>query len=249
MRLPQVTQALNFKPEGHTATMLCVDPSEENYRVWVDAAAAVTPSLQIKYSSSCADAEEKIKTSSFVHFAIAENLPDGDGLDFFSNVKMTEPAAKAFFVGHTGLNEREREDLGVLVVIAPPLHRVLAEGLLMRFFEKSRQRPGFVGSLRVISVVDLVQLRCLQAKKATLRIRKSDDQCTIYFNEKGICHCSTGKLKGVEAFNEVVGWTEGEFQELAQTDPPEVTITQPWNNLLMEAVRLRDEAIQYGGGK
>jgi hypothetical protein len=234
---------LTVDPVGEAA-FLVVDPSRWVYQTWVAAAESAAPLVKVFHAKSCAEAEAILLEAPCFHFSVNQDLPDGHGLDFFSNVKTTEPSAKAFYIGQTDLSPSEQENLGLLTVISPPLHRPIAEALLARFFQRSMSRPGLSGSLQVISMMDLVQLKCLQGRAAALRIQTQHNQGYLYFSNEGLIHVQTDQLTGREAFFEVMQWTEGHFEELAKARPDQITIHESWNNLLVEAAHRQDEARQ-----
>jgi len=56
-----------------------------------------------------------------------------------------------------------------------------------------------------------------------------------------IIHATVGTLAGVEALNYLLSLAGGEFRMKLFESPPQRTMAQPWEYLLMEAARCHDE--------
>lgn len=223
------------------AAFLVVDPSRAVFQIWTNAAAAVTPSVKMFHAQSCSEAEMILLEAPCYHLSVNQALPDGHGLDFIANVKTVEPSAKFFYLGQTNIDAAELERLGILAVLPPPLPGSIAEALLARYFSTPRHQPGLSGSLHVMPILDLVQLKCLQGRPGHLKIRTPHDEANLYFSSTGLIHASTRHLSGQEAFDEVARWQDGTFEELNPRFQVNQTITVPWNTLLLNAARRQDE--------
>lgn len=98
------------------------------------------------------------------------------------------------------------------------------------------------GSLQQMNVIDLLQSLELSRKTCKLTLANSNDTCDLYSNEGQINHAVYGPLVGDEAVYKVLLWTDGNFQIDFTASSPEQTTTRSTQGLLMEGLRLLDEA-------
>jgi DNA-binding response OmpR family regulator len=98
------------------------------------------------------------------------------------------------------------------------------------------------GSLQQMNVIDLVQSLELGRKTCKLTLTSGNEQCDLYSNEGQINHALYGSLVGDEAVYKALLWTDGSFQIDFTTSSAEQTTTRSTQGLLMEGLRLLDEA-------
>jgi response regulator RpfG family c-di-GMP phosphodiesterase len=179
-------------------------------------------------------------------------LPDGNGIDFLCDVKTILPEAHAIIMTANPVPEirQHAQDLGVIRFFQKPLDM----SILMEEFSKiigpsakplnsGSNSDSFKASLGGLSTVDIIQLKCLaRATQVIAFVRDDGTSGKIHFQRGEIVHaeCNTGK-NGLEAFNDIVSWRGGQVEE-SQESIAEPTIQQGWESLLMDAVRMIDEA-------
>lgn len=98
------------------------------------------------------------------------------------------------------------------------------------------------GNLSQMNVIDLVQSLEMGRKSCLLTMTKGDDKCQIYFNQGQAKHATYGSITGDEAVFKVLRWTEGNFQIDFNGKSSQETTTLNTQGLLMEGLRLLDEA-------
>jgi CheY-like chemotaxis protein len=98
------------------------------------------------------------------------------------------------------------------------------------------------GSLAQMNVIDLVQSLEMGRKSCLLTMTKGDEKCEIYFNQGQAKHAVYGSTTGDEAVFKVLRWTEGNFQIDFEGKTSQETTTLNTQGLLMEGLRLLDEA-------
>jgi DNA-binding response OmpR family regulator len=98
------------------------------------------------------------------------------------------------------------------------------------------------GSLQQMNVIDLVQSLELSRKTCKLILTNGHEQCDLYSNEGQITHAVYGSLVGDEAVYKALLWTDGSFQIDFMASSAEQTTTRSTQGLLMEGLRLLDEA-------
>jgi len=103
------------------------------------------------------------------------------------------------------------------------------------------QREGFAGTLQQVGLMDVIQIECLRRSSCVLEIRAPQMQGEIYIESGSIIHAMTGGLLGEKALQRLLSLNNGQFQLYPYRQPSERTIQGPWEWLLMEAARLRDE--------
>lgn len=109
----------------------------------------------------------------------------------------------------------------------------------------TREAPGgsvFRGSLAQMNVIDLVQSLEMGRKSCSLIITHDSERCEMFFVEGQIKHATYGSVAGDAAVYKVLSWTEGNFQIDFEGRSKEKSTTQSTQGLLMEGLRLLDEA-------
>jgi hypothetical protein len=93
-----------------------------------------------------------------------------------------------------------------------------------------------------MSLVNLVQLICLEKQSAALILSKEQSQeGVIYFNQGEIIEAKAGTLCGEDAIYEILTWTDGKFRLSSDVLLPRRTIMTPWDHILSEGRRRIDE--------
>ncbi len=109
----------------------------------------------------------------------------------------------------------------------------------------AREAPGesvLRGTLAQMNVIDLLQSLDLGHKSCLLTLTNGGDRCEMYFADGQINHSTYGPLKGDEAVYKVMAWTAGNFTIDFDGKSAEQTCTRSTQGLLMEGLRLLDEA-------
>jgi len=98
------------------------------------------------------------------------------------------------------------------------------------------------GNLAQMNVIDLVQSLEMGRKSCQLTMTKGDEKCELFFNGGQVSHAAYGTITGDEAVFKVLRWTEGNFQINFEGKTTQQTTTLNTQGLLMEGLRLLDEA-------
>ncbi|HWR36496.1 MAG TPA: DUF4388 domain-containing protein [Clostridia bacterium] len=109
----------------------------------------------------------------------------------------------------------------------------------------AREAPGestLRGTLAQMNVIDLLQSLELGRKTCLLSFTSNGDRCEMYFNEGQINHATYGAVVGDEAVFKVLTWQTGNFQIDFTGGSAEQSISRSTQGLLMEGLRLLDEA-------
>ncbi|MCX7866657.1 MAG: response regulator [Limisphaera sp.] len=100
---------------------------------------------------------------------------------------------------------------------------------------------GFRGVLRRVGLTDILQLECLGKSSSVLEVTAGSVTGRIYIDQGRIVHAELGEATGEAAFYRLLALPGGQFVVQPFREPPERSIGSPWEFLLMEAARLRDE--------
>jgi hypothetical protein len=102
---------------------------------------------------------------------------------------------------------------------------------------------GFSGKLRSFPLLDIIQMACVARRDGRLRVRRYRETGEIVLRDGRIIHAATKAKSGEPALLEVLCWTMGnfEFVPLLPSQLSPRTIAGGWEQVLMDAVRQRDE--------
>ena len=109
----------------------------------------------------------------------------------------------------------------------------------------ARDAPGdgqLRGSLAQMNVIDLLQSLEMGRKTCGLTLTRDGESCQLFFCDGQINHALYGDLKGDSAVYKVLTWPEGNFLIDFTRQSQEQTTTRSTQGLLMEGLRLLDEA-------
>jgi len=106
------------------------------------------------------------------------------------------------------------------------------------------QSRGFRGTLVGVSLPDIIQLLCTSTtENLKIKVKSDSKEGIICISSGQIVHAQTLAGEGESAFYEILSWPEGEFivvpTELEMIG--KISIHKPWQQLILEAARLKDE--------
>jgi DNA-binding response OmpR family regulator len=104
------------------------------------------------------------------------------------------------------------------------------------------------GNLSQMNVIDLVQSLEMGRKSCSLTFTDKGDRCEMYFVQGQVTHAVYGELVGDPAVFKVLTWTHGKFEMNFEGKTTKQTTELNTQGLLMEGLRLLDEAQHAGGG-
>jgi CheY-like chemotaxis protein len=121
----------------------------------------------------------------------------------------------------------------------------IIDRLSLEKMQKHASRPGVIqGRLEEMSVPELMQSLEMGQKSCRLSMRRQDESCEMYFTAGQCKHAQLGEIEGDAAVYHVVGWSDGDFEIDFAANSDRETTTHSTTGLLMEAMRLMDEASQ-----
>ena len=126
--------------------------------------------------------------------------------------------------------------------------RHITTRLYGRKMEKVQLRGGTTaGLMSEMDLVDWMQSLEQGRKTCTLLLRSGQESCKLYFVQGQVTHAQCGPLEGNDAVYKALTWTEGEWEVDFTRTSSEHTTTMSTQGLIMEGLRLLDEANRDAG--
>jgi len=184
-------------------------------------------------------------------------MPGLDGRQLFEKLRSREATKHIpflFMASRTDIEEKLRPMVdGVEDFIAKPflakdlvrLAKKIVDRLHLEKLQKRASRPGVIqGRLEEMSMIDLLQSLEMGQKSCRLRVHKGSEMGELFFASGQCRDAKIGSIIGDDAVYKVLLWTEGEFEIdfNAANASNNTTTTRNTTGLLMEAMRLMDEA-------
>jgi CheY-like chemotaxis protein len=209
---------------------------------------------QIHCATSADAALELLKRQKMDLVVVDITMPVLDGIQFLSLLGKRYPDVKKVSLTGFATEEKRSASLaaGAELFIEKPsstegfksIHAMLND--LMEW----APQDGFQGMLRRVGLQDVIQMECLGRNSSVLEIYNEHVLGRIYIEEGSIIHAAGGDLTGERALQRLLSLPGGSFELVPFEPPPEKTISGPWEFLLMEAARVRDEqASQTAAGE
>ncbi len=131
--------------------------------------------------------------------------------------------------------------------LAKQARRITAR-LIQQKMETMGARGGAIsGRLSELNLLDWMQSLEQGRKTCALILRSNGEVCTMYFREGQVVHAVYGDDVGDQAVYKVLRWTDGEWEVDFTRTTTEQTTTQSTQGLMMEGLRLLDEANRDAG--
>lgn len=105
---------------------------------------------------------------------------------------------------------------------------------------------ALVGDLKDLALVDIIQINCVGRNTARLTVNYPTGEGVFFFQDGEVVDARLGNLVGIDAVHRALGMEEGSFRIDAGVTSPTRTIFEPWASILMEGMRLIDEARHTG---
>ncbi len=212
------------------------------------------PGVRILRAQSCFEARVLLPMYDFDLFVLDVHLPDGSGLDLVPLIVGIKPSANIIVMTADSEEELPRRAgaYGVQHFFLKPFQpEALGDAARLAVYSGDAEEPAgsFTASLNELSLIEIVQLKCLAA--ATTRL----DVSSHHSFQAGSIHLTNGEIVHVEVRDEsaqvvavgeqalahIVAWRGGNVQELTPASTPERSIFEHWQALLLNAAQQCDE--------
>src|ERR1700744_1185334 len=101
---------------------------------------------------------------------------------------------------------------------------------------------GFRG-IQSKSLMDIIQMECLSRSSTVLRISRGPLVAKLWIQDGELIDAEAEGARGEVAFQRLLAWKAGTFENLTPEPKRERTITKPVNALLLESAQSQDENI------
>jgi len=215
------------------------------------------PFCEVETATDGADALLKVVDAPPDVILCDYKMPGLDGRQLFEKLRGREATRHIpflFMASRPDIEERLRplvdgvEDFITKPFLIKDLVRIakkVIDRLHLEKLQKKASRPGVIqGRLEEMSMIDLMQSLEMGQKSCRLVVQQGGVQGELYFASGQCRDAKIGSVIGDDAVYKVVLWTAGEFEidfNAANTST-KTTTTRNTTGLLMEAMRLMDEA-------
>src|SRR5271154_1597290 len=239
---------------GKTVKLLV---AEDNPMVRDLVAKGLEPFCDVMIAADGADALLKVIDEPPDVILCDYKMPGLNGRQLFEKLRARESTRHIpflFMASRTDIEERLRPLIeGAEDFISKPFllkdlvrsAKKVVDRLHLEKLQKKASRPGVIqGRLEEMSMIDLVQSLEMGQKSCRLVVQKGSEQGELYFGSGRCRDAKSGNIEGDDAVYRVILWTEGEFEIdfNAANESTRTTTTRTTTGLLMEAMRLMDEA-------
>jgi len=221
---------------------------------------ALEPFCEVVLADDGADALLKVIDEPPDAILCDYKMPGLNGRQLFEKLRgrqTTRNIPFLFMASRADIEERLRplvdgvEDFITKPFLVKDLVRItkrVVDRLHLEKLQTKGSRPGIIqGRLEEMSVTELMQSLEMGQKSCRLRLRHGGEEAELYFNAGQCKHAHLGGTEGDTVAYQVIGWLDGDFEiEFGATSDRETT-TLSTTGLLMEAMRLMDEANQSVG--
>jgi len=215
------------------------------------------PFCEVETAADGADALLKVVDTPPDVILCDYKMPGLDGRQLFEKLRGREATRHIpflFMASRADTEERLRplvdgvEDFITKPFLIKDLVRItkkVVDRLHLEKLQKRAKRPGVIqGRLEEMSMIDLMQSLEMGQKSCRLLVHHDGEQGELYFANGQCRDAKIGKVEGDDAVYRVVLWTAGDFEIdfNAANASTRTTTTKNTTGLLMEAMRLMDEA-------
>jgi CheY-like chemotaxis protein len=231
--------------------------AEDNPMVRDLVAKGLEPFCEVMIAADGADALLKVIDEPPDIILCDYNMPGLNGRQLFEKLRSREATRHIpflFMASRTDIEERLRPLIeGAEDFISKPFlikdlvrsAKKVVDRLHLEKLQKQASRPGVIqGRLEEMSMIDLLQSLEMGQKSCRLVVQRGTERAELYFASGQCRDAKINDLAGDDAVLKVVLWTEGEFEIdfNAASASTAITTTRTTTGLLMEAMRLLDEA-------
>ena len=218
---------------------------------------ALEPFCEVVLADDGADALLKVIDEPPDAILCDYKMPGLNGRQLFEKLRgrqTTRNIPFLFMASRADIEERLRplvdgvEDFITKPFLVKDLVRItkrVVDRLHLEKLQTKGSRPGIIqGRLEEMSMIDLMQSLEMGQKSCRLIVKKGSESGELYFAGGQCRDAKSGEVEGDDAVYRVLLWTEGEFEIDfgAANASNRTTTTRNTTGLLMEAMRLMDEA-------
>lgn len=216
---------------------------------------AFEPHAEVLTAGDGVDALLKVVEQSPDLIVCDYKMPGVDGRQFYEKIRIREASKNTpfiFLAGRADLEEKLRPLVeGVEDFVQKPFYvkelvrraKKVIDRLQLEKLQQKAKRPGVLeGRLEEMSIIDLLQSLEMGQKNCKLVVSRGGERCEMWFTAGACKHAVFGPIAGEQAVYAIMGWTDGTFEIDFNASSEQETIQRSTQGLLMEGLRLQDEA-------
>jgi len=219
--------------------VLIVDDDPNQVRVLARVVSLRQPGLSVVTAHSGSEAVELLRSMPIDLVLTDLQMPDTNGFELVAWLLSHQPHVQVFTM--TAFPDDEAVDrlraLGSVECYTKPLD---VASVLERLSQTLAQ--GMRGHVRNISLPSLLQLIEMERKTCTLAVESEGRTGYLYMNDGALIDARWGDRQGDEAAIQIAGWRSSGVTIINTCATKQRTIERPMGFIIMEAVRLMDEA-------
>ena len=213
------------------------------------------PHAEVLAASDAVDALLKVVEQSPDLIVCDYKMPGVDGRQFYEKIRVREASKNTpfiFLAGRGDIEEKLRPMVdGVEDFIQKPFFvrellrraKKVIDRVQLEKLQQKAKRPGVLeGRLEEMSIIDLLQSLEMGQKNCKLSVSRGGEKCEMWFTAGACKHAVFGPIAGEQAVYAIMAWTDGTFEIDFNGTSDQETIQRSTQGLLMEGLRLQDEA-------
>jgi len=213
------------------------------------------PHAEVLAASDAVDALLKVVEQSPDLIVCDYKMPGVDGRQFYEKIRVREASKNTpfiFLAGRGDIDEKLRPMVdGVEDFIQKPFFvrellrraKKVIDRVQLEKLQQKAKRPGVLeGRLEEMSIIDLLQSVEMGQKNCKLTVSRAGEKCEMWFTAGACKHAVFGPIAGEQAVYAIMAWTDGTFEIDFNGTSDQETIQRSTQGLLMEGLRLQDEA-------
>jgi CheY-like chemotaxis protein len=224
--------------------MLIVDDDLNQLRALARIVSVRQPGLSVVTANSAAEAIELLRSMPVDLVLTDLQMPDMNGFELVNWLLSHQPHVQIFtMTAYPDGDSVERlVHLGSVECYTKPLD---VGSVLERLSATLAQ--GMRGHVRNISLASLLQLIEMERKTCTLSVESEGKTGYLYISEGALVDARMNEQQGDEIAVRIVGWQGASVTIINTCASKQRTVHRPTNFIIMEAMRLADEAKRNQG--
>jgi len=105
----------------------------------------------------------------------------------------------------------------------------------------AQQTMGFDGEVSGMSLTDLLQLKAMGRFSGRIVVEQNGKAGYLFFRDGDLVHAQLEQFEGKDAFARILAWGGGTFRAEPKVGTTRQTISESFQYLLLDALRLQDE--------
>lgn len=169
-----------------------------------------------------------------------------DGFQLILRAKEVAPDARVVIMTAFGSNRIQNlaESIGITHYIEKPFSVSDLRNVVLELIDA---KEGFQGVLSDLELTDIIQMLCLAKRTTMLHLKHREHRGKIVFTRGEVAHAEFDEQTGPDAIYAMLALKQGDIFMQSDFSNDKQTVDLGWQDLLLEGVRLADEAGQPPG--